>query len=100
MVFCCGNVTEKFTPQGEPTHCLSCSDKIARWTVVGLQGALLSRLVEPVYLSSVVVSEMYNEEALRRALVERTESLRGRRYPHTHARTHSDTDTAHTQHNT
>jgi len=38
-----------------PTISFSCSDKIATWSVLGLQGAMLEPLFEPVYLTGVVV---------------------------------------------
>jgi hypothetical protein len=39
------------------------------WT--GCQGALLGLLLEPIFLSEVVVSHLFNREALARALLER-----------------------------
>lgn len=38
-----------------PTISFSCSDKIATWSVLGLQGAMLEPLFDPVYLTGVVV---------------------------------------------
>jgi tRNA-specific adenosine deaminase 1 len=42
--------------KGDPTLSLSCSDKIARWACLGLQGCLLSSILqEPLYLGMIVV---------------------------------------------
>ncbi|KAF8322262.1 adenosine deaminase/editase [Clavulina sp. PMI_390] len=38
-----------------PSASMSCSDKIASWTYLGLQGALLSPLLEPIYLDTIVI---------------------------------------------
>ncbi|GAB4823450.1 hypothetical protein N2152v2_010496 [Parachlorella kessleri] len=43
--------------RGEATLSLSCSDKLARWRLLGLQGSLLSGLLSgPLHLSSVTVA--------------------------------------------
>ncbi|XP_004566173.3 tRNA-specific adenosine deaminase 1 isoform X1 [Maylandia zebra] len=59
--------------RGEPTLSLSCSDKMARWGVLGFQGALLSHyLQEALYFSTMVVGKCpYDQEVMQRALVTR-----------------------------
>ncbi|XP_050522594.1 tRNA-specific adenosine deaminase 1 isoform X2 [Daktulosphaira vitifoliae] len=59
--------------RGDPTLSVSCSDKILRWNYVGLQGAMLSLLIEPIYLSSITISGQcpYSYNALYRAVVGR-----------------------------
>ncbi|ORY98727.1 adenosine deaminase/editase [Syncephalastrum racemosum] len=61
----------------EPSLCMSCSDKLARWNVLGIQSALLMNLLEePIYLQSVTVGDMYHQASLERALWGRLVSLK------------------------
>ncbi|KAM5534870.1 hypothetical protein V8D89_011425 [Ganoderma adspersum] len=51
-----------------PTLSMSCSDKIAAWNVLGIQGALASRLLRPVYIDRVIIGEV--EQPMRQVVLE------------------------------
>ncbi|KAF9213707.1 hypothetical protein BGZ59_004970 [Podila verticillata] len=57
----------------EPTMCMSCSDKIARWNILGLTSALVAPFLAPIYLSSVITKELFDADSLERALFKRLE---------------------------
>ncbi|KAG2791055.1 hypothetical protein PC129_g12241 [Phytophthora cactorum] len=67
-------------PPEKQTLSMSCSDKLARWNALGLQGSLLLQWFEPIFLSSIIVSEdakamsvTKQEQALQRAVCARLE---------------------------
>lgn len=59
--------------KGDRTMSLSCSDKIARWNLVGIQGCMLSSIMEPIYIETIVFADgtPYNHNAMERALWKR-----------------------------
>ena len=44
--------------RGDPTKSMSCSDKIAKWNVLGIQGSLLSSLLDkPIYIKAIIAAK-------------------------------------------
>jgi hypothetical protein len=57
--------------EGERLRTMSCSDKILKWNAIGVQGALLSYFIEPIYVEGVIIGLHYNYDVLYRALYKR-----------------------------
>ncbi|KAL0268426.1 UNVERIFIED_CONTAM: hypothetical protein PYX00_010379 [Menopon gallinae] len=65
--------------RGDPTLSVSCSDKLARWNAVGIQGALLSIFIEkPIRMEMIVIGGgcPYSNSSCDRAINQRTGNVR------------------------
>eukprot|EP00457_Paulinella_chromatophora_P013796 gb/GEZN01014140.1/.p1 GENE.gb/GEZN01014140.1/~~gb/GEZN01014140.1/.p1 ORF type:complete len:146 (+),score=8.50 gb/GEZN01014140.1/:225-662(+) len=63
--------------RGDQLRMMACSDKLLRWNVLGVQGALLSHFLAPLYLASLTVGSVFHPSHLSRAVCCRLSSLRG-----------------------
>lgn len=69
-----------------PTRCMSCSDKLAAWNVLGVQGALAASLFAPVYVTSVILGDIPRDlrpavrEDCERALYGRLKDISGKAF--------------------
>ncbi|XP_023661426.1 double-stranded RNA-specific editase B2 [Paramormyrops kingsleyae] len=61
--------------QGEQLITMSCTDKISRWNVLGLQGSLLTHFVEPIYLHSLTVGSLRHPGHFSRTVARRLEHV-------------------------
>ena len=68
-------LTGKAISAPERLFAMTCSDKVASWNVLGVQGALLSQIIAPVYLSSIVLGMQCQYDHLPRALYGRLTDL-------------------------
>ncbi|KFB40216.1 AGAP000185-PA-like protein [Anopheles sinensis] len=60
--------------QGQRLLTMSCSDKISRWNVLGLQGSMLASVIEPIYLHSIVLGSLLHPAHMYRAICGRIEN--------------------------
>lgn len=65
----------RFQTDGNRDKSMSCSDKIARWNMLGLQGARLAKFIKPIYLESIVLGSSYVPFHLHRAIYGRLDSV-------------------------
>lgn len=53
---------------GERLKVMSCSDKLCKYNITGVQGALLSHFIQTIYFDNIIIGGHYNKHHLTRAL--------------------------------
>ena len=61
---------------------MSCSDKIARWNVLGTQGSLLSVYTDPIYFKYIIIGSEFNKKHLEHAINQRVVGISDLPEPH------------------
>lgn len=56
---------------GKRLRTMSCSDKVLKWNMLGLQGCLLTYFIRPIYLTFIIIGENFQEQHLTRAIYKR-----------------------------
>lgn len=54
---------------------MSCSDKLLKMNFLGVQGSLLSYFIEPVFFKGIIISDLYHDSHVTRALYGRIEGI-------------------------
>lgn len=54
---------------------MSCSDKLLKANVLGFQGALLSNIIEPIFIEGIVIGDLFHKSHVIRALYGRIEGI-------------------------
>lgn len=57
--------------RGDPSRSYSCSDKLCLWNFLGYQGACLSKYITPVFVSTIVIGNQWDDECMKKALLSR-----------------------------
>ncbi|KAL7286964.1 hypothetical protein TKK_0018819 [Trichogramma kaykai] len=59
--------------RGDRTLSLSCSDKMSKWNIMGVQGALLTLLIKPIHFKSIIIGGgcPYSLDSMERGLFKR-----------------------------